>query len=592
MKKRKYHGKKRIDINQKSFAFTHRYDEGKFAFEKLKNIKDAFNSKIDNRLILSSIIFSAIFVAIAIKMIEINLFYQPQKSYFSSVEDSERGNFYDRNNVSLTANLRVYDIGIQPKKIYEEDKFIRKLTSLYSEISEDKLKERIDLNSFFYLNKVFLKRKISAQELQKIIDLGETGIIFEDTYERIYSQRELFSHLIGYVDIDNNGLSGMERSFNVILYDENKGDVVSSVDTRIQHIVRDELLGAMDLYKAVGGAGIVLDINNGEVISMVSLPDFNPNHKIEENDAFFNKNTKGVYELGSVMKTFTAAIGIEENKFNTNTLYEISDYIKVGDSRVTDHHRPCELNYCSVEDIFVQSSNIGTVMMVRDIGSELQKEYFEELGMFNKINLNLPELSYPLFPEPWRAVNTDSISYGYGISISPLHLAYATATVLNGGYLLNPSIIRKDKDTDYGRKIFSDETSEIMKYLFSKVVSEGTAKDAFSAHTDHRYIVGGKTGTAYKVENSRYKVKKNNKMTTFISAFPINKPEYIVLVWLDEPKGIIGEYDDPDNTWGYTDAGWNAARISRNIIDRISPILDTNARYLPSENLIIKTSLQ
>ena len=591
MKKRKYHGKKRIDINQKSFAFTHRYDEGKFAFEKLRNIKNTFNLKINNRLILSSIIFSTIFVAIAIKMVEINLFYQSQDSYFSSVEDSERGNLYDRNNVSLTANLRMYDIGIIPKEIYDKDKFIRKLSSLFNEIPKDVLKERIDSNRFFYLNKVFLKRKISAQELQKIINLGETGIAIEDSYERIYSQRELFSHLIGYVDIDNNGLSGMEKSFNVILHDEDKGDVVSSVDTRLQHIMRDELLDAMDLYKAVGGSGLIININNGEVLSMVSLPDFNPNYEIKENSTMFNKNTKGVYELGSVMKTFTAAIGIEENKFNTKTLYEVSDYIQVGDSRVTDHHRPCELKYCSVEDIFVQSSNVGTVMMVRDIGSELQKKYLEELGMFNKIDLDLPELSYPLFPDPWRAVNTDSISYGYGISISPLHLAYATATILNGGYLLNPSIIRKEKNIDYGRKIFSDETSEIMRYLFSKVVSEGTAEDAFSAHTDHKYIVGGKTGTAYKVENNKYKVKKNNKMTSFISAFPINKPEYIVLVWLDEPKGIIGE-DNPYNTWGYTDSGWNAARVSRNVIDRISPILDTNSRYLPSENLIIKTSLQ
>ena len=591
MKKRKYYGKKRIDINQKSFAFTHRYDEGKFEFEKLRNIKNIFNLKINNRLILSSIIFSTIFVAIAIKMVEINLFYQSQDSYFSSVEDSERGNLYDRNNVSLTANLRMYDIGIIPKEIYDKDKFIRKLSSLFNEIPKNVLKERIDSNRFFYLNKVFLKRKISAQELQKIINLGETGIAIEDSYERIYSQRELFSHVIGYVDIDNNGLSGMEKSFNVILYDEDKDDVVSSVDTRLQHIMRDELLDAMNLYKAVGGSGLIININNGEVLSMVSLPDFNPNHEIKENNTMFNKNTKGVYELGSVMKTFTAAIGIEENKFNTKTLYEVSDYIKVGDSRVTDHHRPCESEYCSVEDIFVQSSNVGTVMMIRDIGSELQKKYFDELGMFNKIDLDLPELSYPLFPDPWRAVNTDSISYGYGISISPLHLAYATATILNGGYLLNPSIIRKEKNIDYGRKIFSDETSEIMRYLFSKVVSEGTAEDAFSAHTDYKYIVGGKTGTAYKVENNKYKVKKNNKMTSFISAFPINKPEYIVLVWLDEPKGIIGE-DNPYNTWGYTDSGWNAARVSRNVIDRISPILDTNSRYLPSENLIIKTSLQ
>ena len=212
MKKRKYHGKKRIDINQKSFAFTHRYDEGKFAFEKLKNIKDAFNLKINNRLILSSIIFSTIFVAIAIKMIEINIFYESQDNFLSSVEYSERGNFYDRNNISLTANLRMYDVGIKPNKIYEKNKFIKKFASLYSDITTEELSKRIDLNRFFYL-----KRKISPQELQTIIDLGETGLEIQDSYKRIYSQRELFSHLIGKVDIDNKGVSGMEKSFNIIL---------------------------------------------------------------------------------------------------------------------------------------------------------------------------------------------------------------------------------------------------------------------------------------------------------------------------------------------------------------------------------------
>ena len=583
MKKRKYHGKKRIDINQKSFAFTHRYDEGKFAFEKLRNIKDAFNLKINNRLILSSIIFSTIFVAIAIKMIEINLFYQPQESYSLSSEYSERGNFLDRNNISLTANLRMYDIGIKPDKIHEKNKFIKKISSLYSDISSEELSKKIESNRYFYL-----KRKISPQELQIIIDLGETGVEIQDSYKRIYSQRELFSHLIGKVDIDNKGVSGMEKSFNILLFDEEQGDVVSSVDTRLQHIMRDEILDAMSLYSATGGAGLIIDINNGEILSMVSLPDFDPNLKVTNDHNMFNKNTLGLYEFGSVMKTFTTAIGIEEKKFTTKTLYDVPDYIKIGKNRVKDVHRPCEEEKCSVEDIFVHSSNVGTVQMIRDIGTNLQQSYLDELGLFDQVNIKLPELASPLLPEIWRTVNTESISYGYGLSISPLHLVYATATVLNGGYLLKPSIIKKEKEYDFGRKVLSDETSEIMRYLFSKVVSDGTAQRAFSEHTEFKYIVGGKTGTAKKIEGKQY---ANKKMTSFISAFPINKPQYLILVSLDEPKGINDDYH-PYNTFGWTDAGWNAARVSRNVIDRISPILDTNSRYLPSEDLIINTSLQ
>ena len=344
----------------------------------------------------------------------------------------------------------------------------------------------------------------------------------------------------------------------------------------------------MSLYNATGGARLIIDINNGEILSMVSLPDFDPNLKVINNQNMFNKNTLGLYEFGSVMKTFTTAIGIEEDKFSTKTLYEVPDYIKIGKNRVKDVHRPCEDKFCSVEDIFVHSSNVGTVQMIREIGTELQKNYLDELGLFDKVNIKLPELALPLLPETWRMVNTESISYGYGLSISPLHLAYATATVLNGGYILEPSIVRKDKEYDFGKKIISDETSEIMRYLFSKVVSDGTAQRAFSEHTEFKYIVGGKTGTAKKILDKQY---ANKKMTSFISAFPINKPKYLILISLDEPKGINDDYH-PYNTFGWTDAGWNAARVSRNIIDRISPILDTNSRYLPSENLIINTSLQ
>ena len=516
-------------------------------------------------------------------MIEINLFYQPQESYSLSSEYSERGNFLDRNNISLTANLRMYDIGIKPDKIHEKNKFIKKISSLYSDISSEELSKKIESNRYFYL-----KRKISPQELQIIIDLGETGVEIQDSYKRIYSQRELFSHLIGKVDIDNKGVSGMEKSFNILLFDEEQGDVVSSVDTRLQHIMRDEILDAMSLYGATGGAGLIIDINNGEILSMVSLPDFDPNLKVTNDHNMFNKNTLGLYEFGSVMKTFTTAIGIEEKKFTTKTLYDVPDYIKIGKNRVKDVHRPCEEEKCSVEDIFVHSSNVGTVQMIRDIGTNLQQSYLDELGLFDQVNIKLPELASPLLPEIWRTVNTESISYGYGLSISPLHLVYATATVLNGGYLLKPSIIKKEKEYDFGRKVLSDETSEIMRYLFSKVVSDGTAQRAFSEHTEFKYIVGGKTGTAKKIEGKQY---ANKKMTSFISAFPINKPQYLILVSLDEPKGINDDYH-PYNTFGWTDAGWNAARVSRNVIDRISPILDTNSRYLPSENLIINTSLQ
>jgi cell division protein FtsI (penicillin-binding protein 3) len=525
-------------------------------------------------------------------MIEINLFYVEKNRYFVSSIDDERRNILDRNNISLTANLQMSDVGIDPKKIYDRESFIKKVSSLYYDISANDLENRINSGKWFYL-----KRNISPNELQKVIDLGETGIEIKDIYKRKYLHKELFSHLIGKVDIDNDGVSGMEKSFNASLNNQNESDVISSVDTRIQHIVRDEILDSMKLYKATGGSGLVMEVNTGEILSMVSLPDFDPNSKNFDENSTFNKNTLGVYEFGSVMKIFTTAIGIEENIFKPNTLYEIDDHIYIDKHKVHDVHRPCETKKCTVEEIFVHSSNVGTIKMIRDIGPDLQKKYLLDLGLLNQVIINLPERAEPLVPDPWTMASTESISYGYGLSISPLHLALATSTVLNGGYIIEPSLIKKDNQL-FKNQIFSEQTSEIMRYLLNRVVDKGTAKDAFGKESskqfvgkdsDYRYLVGGKTGTAEKISNKAY---SSDKLTTFISSFPINKPKYLVLVSLDNPEGVIGEYDTPYNTWGYSDAGWNVARTSRLIIDRISPILDTKSKYLPSDNLLINTSLQ
>ena len=361
----------------------------------------------------------------------------------------------------------------------------------------------------------------------------------------------------------------------------------------------------MKLYKAKGGSGLVMNVNNGEILAMTSLPDFDPNtklfnyssnYKIADNQNKFNKNTLGVYEFGSVMKIFTTAIGIEEQIFKPNSRYEISNSIYVGDHRVEDDHRPCELKMCSVEEIFVESSNIGTIKMIRDIGKELQKDYLSQLGLLNQVNINIPEIASPIVPDPWRIVNTESISYGYGLSVSPLHLAIATSAVVNGGYLIRPSLTKLETEEKFEEQIFSNETSEIMRYLLSQVVANGTAKKAFSKDADkayttegkYRYIVGGKTGTSYKVNQKSY---ADEKLTTFIAVLPIHKPKYLLLISLDNPKGINREFGEPYNTWNWSQASWNAARVSRQVIDRISPILDIKARYKPSENILINTSL-
>jgi|TARA_B110000459_G_C16606117_1_gene493629 cell division protein FtsI (penicillin-binding protein 3) len=578
---KRYSGKKRIDINQKSFAFTHRYDEDKFYSEKNISKTNIFLTKINNRLILASLFFTAIFLVVAIKIIEINLFNQNEQSIFNKSYTEARGNILDRNNNPLTANLRLANIGVFPNKIYDKVNFIKSVKIIFPEINEKNLLQRINGNSHFWI-----KRNASNYYLQQVYNIGEIGIEITPSFLRKYPHDELVSHILGDVDIDNVGIAGIEKSFNPRLIN-NENEIISSIDIQIQYAVRDELLKGIKKFKALGASGILMDIKTGEIISMVSLPDFNPNNPVEyikSERKYFNKNTLGIYEFGSVMKTFTAAIGLEENIFNLNTTYSVPKRIKVGKNRVEDVHAPCKQSECSVEDIFVHSSNVGTIQMVRDIGTNLQQIYLDRLGLLSKINLNLPELATPQQPDPWREVSTDSISYGYGLSISPLHLTVATAAVLNGGYLVKPTFEKKSKNTEEDLdQIFSKKTSDEMKYLFNQVVLVGTAKQAFK-DSKNKSVIGGKTGTARTAKNGVY--NKDHKLTSFISAFPIHEPQYILLTVIDRPRGV-----EEDFYW--TNAGWNAAKIGRQIIDRIGPILAINSRYeLKNNNLLINTSLQ
>ena len=578
---KRYSGKKRIDINQKSFAFTHRYDEDKFSFEKNLTKTGIFLTKINNRLILASLFITAIFLVVAIKIIEVNLFNQNEQSIFNKSYTEARGNILDRNNNPLTANLRLANIGVFPNKIYDKNKFVNSVKIIFPELSRERLLKKINGKSHFWI-----KRNVSNYKLQQVYDIGETGIEITPSYLRKYPHDELVSHVLGDVDIDNIGIAGIEKSFNQKLV-KNENEFISSIDIQIQYAVRDELLNGIKKYKALGASGILMDINSGEIISMVSLPDFNPNQPVEDIQSegkYFNKNTLGVYEFGSVMKTFTTAIGLEENIFNLNTKFAVPKRIKVGKNRVEDVHAACDQLECSVKDIFVQSSNVGTIQMVRDIGTNLQQIYLDRLGLLSRININLPELASPQQPDPWRDVNRDSISYGYGLSISPLHLTVATAAVLNGGYLVKPSLEKINKeDLKVFDQIFSKKTSDEMKYLFNQVVLNGSAKEAFK-ESESKLIVGGKTGTARTIKNGTY--DRDHKMTSFISVFPIHEPKYVLLTVIDRPRGV-----EEDFYW--TNAGWNAAKVGKLIIDRIGPILAINSKYeLNNSNLLINTSLQ
>ena len=339
---KRYSGKRRIDINQKSFAFTHRYDENKFYTEKNLTKANIFLTKINNRLILASLFFTAIFLVVAIKIIEVNLFNTNEQTIFNKSYTDARGNILDRNNNPLTANLRLANIGAYPDKITDKKKFINNIVSIFPEINRGHLEKKVNGANYFWI-----KRNVTNFYLQQIYDTGETGIAITPSYLRKYPHNELVSHVLGDVDIENIGIKGIEKSFDSKIA---RNEFVSSIDIQVQYAVRDELLKGIKKFKALGASGILMDVNTGEIISMVSLPDFNPNHPVEDlqNQKYFNKNTLGIYEFGSVMKTFTTAIGLEEDIFSLNSFYPIPKRIKVGKNTVEDVHAPVSYTHLTL----------------------------------------------------------------------------------------------------------------------------------------------------------------------------------------------------------------------------------------------------
>jgi cell division protein FtsI (penicillin-binding protein 3) len=368
--------------------------------------------------------------------------------------------------------------------------------------------------------------------------------------------------MLGYADIDNNGLAGIERAFNHTLR-SGREPLQISLDTRVQHIMHDELAEAVSEFAAIGAAGVVLDVRNGEVLSLVSLPGFDPNRPADATaDQRFNRATLGVYEVGSTFKIFTTAIALETGVANLADGYDASRPIHVSRFTIRDFHP--ENRWLSVPEIFMYSSNIGAAKMALDIGTEAQRAYLGQLGLLESLPLGLAETGIPMIPRPWRSINTMTIGFGHGIAVSALHLAASAAATINGGLYNAPTFARRPHEvydiSPSGRRVFSKATSLQMRKLLRLVVEEGTGRKAAAPG----YLVGGKTGTAEKLVAGNY--SSDALLSSFVGAFPMNEPRYIVLVLLDAPKGNA-------KTHGFASGGWTAAPVVSRVVQRMAPFV-------------------
>ena len=521
----------------------------------LEERKKKLISSANNKNNLFFYIVSSFYIFIIISLHNI-FFIKDDLNITKKQRISDRGKILDRNGEIIATNIKTKDLYLDTRKILDSTDLKKKLKEIFPQKNN-------------YFDKVFkkdqyirIKQHLTSQEINSLRKIGDPAIKFHNSEKRIYLHHNLFSHITGFKSSEIK--SKVERNFNQIL--ENGKDVKLSVDLRVQTIVYDELLRSLEKFDANSAVTIVMDVNNGEIISMVSLPDFNPNHP-EDIKAFTENNlaTEARYEMGSTLKIFNAALAfennmqLEEKQFLINEGYQITYDKLIEDKHIKD-------KIINFDDIFTKSSNVGSIQLIESIGIEKQKDFFIKMDFHKDLKINGLSTVKNKLPSDWNDLASKFISYGYGISISPISLVSVYCSLVNGGFKINPKIHITDKSNK--EKVLKSLTSQKVNNLLRKIVESGTGKNA----KVNGLTVGGKTGTSRKLENGEYSEKK--VITSFIGTFPINKPKYIAFVLFDEPRRNTKEF--LENFGGNT-----AAPTFSRIVRKVSPILNKN-NYLKS----------
>ena len=555
--------------SKKNNVFLEEY-ENKFSYKKSKtNLNIEFN-----RIAFIFFVFLVISIIYSIQLLHLGSLKIEHEIKTLITKKNYRADIIDRNGNYLVKSVSSIDIGISPIEIINKKKLLINLKLIFPNKDYKAIEKKFNKNKFFKLEK-----NISPINYEKIMSLGDKAIRPEEKLTRLYPQKNLFSHIIGQIDDDNNGISGIEKSFDKELK-ITKDLLRMTVDADIQFLIREELLKFQKIFRAKGSAAILMNVNNGAIISMVSLPDFNLNERKTIKDVnYINRTTKGVYEFGSVFKTFTIAAGFNENLIEPNTEFlNLKKQIECNGFKIREYSdkTPTDL---TVEEILIRSGNIGSVRIGQKIGEEKFKSFLKKIGVQGLIHFDIEEIGKPI-PINWGKCKLATASYGHGITTTLLQIAKGYSIVTNGGYDIKPTIIQKKTNKKYSQKrILNKGVSDKINKILRKIVTnkEGTAELA----DVEGYAVGGKTGTAQISKNGKY---TRDKINTFAAVFPSEKPKYTLIVMLDEPK-TNSEYiyyykDDRIPTIGtpYNTAGWTSVEIAGKIIQRVGPILAT--KYL------------
>ena len=566
--------KKIKDLNQTSFYFKDYLETNKKnKFSKKKN-------NLQDRIYLLFFFFFSLVLIFSIKITHLSL--SKTISFNKEITPSKftliRRDIVDRNGVLISRNVNSHHAAVNPKLIKDKKNFLIKLRLNFPELSTYEIKKKLNQKKYFYL-----KKRIDQTEKETFWSLGEKGIIFEPFQARMYTHGNLFSHIIGQVDYDNYGISGVEKYFDKELKDKKilKKPFKLTLDSNIQYIISKELNEAIKTFDATGGGALLMDVNSGDILSLVSLPNFNINKRLVIRDKkYTNKLTKGVYELGSIFKTFTVALAIENNLVDSQTIIKnIPRSLKCSIHKISDMKKhPSNL---SVEEILIRSSNVGSVILAKKIGELKFKEFIENAKLLKSPELEIEEVGVP-HKIKWNKCKLETVSFGHGITTTPVQAASVYSAIVNGGNLIKPSLIKERKNIE-SKKLVSAETSKKIVSILRKVVSSENGTAHFADR--HGYYVGGKTGTAEGHGN------KKDRINTFISVFPTIKPKYTLLVMLENPqinKELIYEYRGVKTKAPYNTSGWNSVYVAGKIIDRIGPILAINNNEFTDQYVVEK----
>jgi cell division protein FtsI (penicillin-binding protein 3) len=549
-------------------------------FGALRDVFRMSGEKSQPRVGLVILGFSALFLAITGRLVMLATLPNEQvglRRATSNAISAARPDIVDRNGEVLATDIRTVSVFAEPRKILDKDEATELLTAVLPDLDAKDLRDKLGTKKGF----VWVKREITPRQQAEVHRLGIPGVGFVPENKRVYPNGTAAAHVLGFANVDNVGIAGIEKYIDSHgLQDLNGAGLATqasdlkpmtlSIDLRVQHALRDELAKGLEKYKAIAAAGAIMDVNTGEMIALVSLPDFDPGNPVDalEKDRI-NRMNVGVYEMGSTFKALTIAMALDSGKANINSSYSTAGgMMRFGRQVIKEYHGTGRT--LTVPEVFLHSSNMGSIKMALAVGVEGHKAFLRKMMQLDRMTTELPESAAPIVPQRWGEINTATIAFGHGLAVAPLQAMAAVGALVNGGTLITPTFLKRSEEEAKrsGVRVIKPETSEAMRFIMRLNGEKGSARKADIAG----YFVGGKTGTAEKVINGRY--AKNKNFTTFTAIAPSDKPRYLFLAIYDEPKGYA-------ESGGYSTAAWNAGITTGKVIERTAPILGLPPRFEP-----------